>query len=85
MSGDTLARFILLPDLKLNEAYPLGNWGIGFKVEKVSTFEVCPKCATKSQTVYDHRVVKAKGDPIRGKAVLLTIIKRRFLCKNRRK
>ena len=81
---DTLERFILLPDLKLREAYPLGNWGIGFTVEKTSTFEVCPKCATPSTSIHDHRVVKAKDDPIRGKAVFLKVIKRRFRCRNRR-
>jgi len=83
-ASDTLEHFILLPDLKLNEAHPLGNWGIGLTVEKTSPFEICPKCATPSQSVYDRRIVTAKDDPIRGKAVELTIVKRRFRCKNRR-
>jgi transposase len=84
MSVDTLARFILLPDLKLNDSYPLGNWGIGLAVEKTSTFEVCPHCATKTDAIYDHRKAKIKDAPIRGKAVFKTITKRRFRCKNRR-
>lgn len=81
---DTLERFILLPDLELREARPLGNWGIGFTVAKTSAFEVCPTCATPSQSVHDHRVAKAKDDPIRDKGVELTIIKRRFRCSNQR-
>jgi transposase len=84
MSGDTLERFILLPDLKISEAYPLGRWGIGINVEKTSAYEVCPKCAEPSASIYDHRTAKVQDEPIRGKAVMLKIYKRRFRCKNRR-
>ena len=85
MSVDTLARFILLPDLKLNNSYALGNWGIGLEVEKVSPFEVCPKCATKTSSVYDHTTVRnVKEQPFWGKAVVLNVTKRRFRCQNRR-
>jgi transposase len=43
--------------------------------------EVCPKCATPSRTVYDHRTVKVKDAPIRGQIIFLEIRKRRFFCK----
>jgi len=49
MSKDTLERFVLLPDLKLTNSYPLGNWGIGLDGEKTSTFEVCLRCASKTE------------------------------------
>ena len=78
---ESLANFSLLPDLKFVTKYRLGNWGIGFVCEKRSSFEVCPKCATKSFSIYDRRAVKIKDEPIRGKGVFLKIIKRRFICK----
>jgi transposase len=43
--------------------------------------EVCPRCATPSKSVYDHRTVVVKDAPIRDKNVLLHIRKRRFSCK----
>ncbi|MDO9182557.1 MAG: ISL3 family transposase [Bacteriovorax sp.] len=52
-----------------------------YLMEKVSEFEVCPKCASKSHTVYDHVVVTIRDTPLRSKNVILKIRKRRFLCK----
>ena len=44
-------------------------------------FEVCPKCASKSASVYDRRKIRVKDAPIRGVGIILEIIKRRFFCK----
>jgi transposase len=52
-----------------------------YSLEKRSEFEVCPRCATASRTVYDHRTVRVKDEPIRGKSVVLAIRKRRLFCK----
>lgn len=49
--------------------------------KKKSHSEVCPKCATLCKTIYDHRTVKIKDEPLRGQAVLLYFQKRRFFCK----
>lgn len=53
-----------------------------FEVEKVSKFEVCPKCAKKCSTIYDHVYVTIRDAPLRGKQIILKIKKRRFKCKN---
>jgi transposase len=79
-----LDQRILLPGLKLKEFHP-GKGHLRFVCEKKSDAEVCPKCATLSQTIYDRRKVSVKDDPIRGQSVRLEILKRRFLCKNCKK
>lgn len=45
-----LSEFVLLPELKLLHFGCGGIW----TCEKVSELEVCPRCATPSQSVYDH-------------------------------
>lgn len=76
-----LTSFALLPELRLRKFIPLKPWGIGLAVEKTSDFEVCPKCSKKAHAVYDRRHVRIRDEPIRGKAVILFITKRRFSCK----
>jgi transposase len=78
---DILARRLLLPELKyVRTRYQPGGARTHLECDKVSAFEVCPKCATPSSSVYDHRVVTVKDAPLRGKHVLLHIRKRRFWC-----
>src|SRR4051812_5563505 len=78
----TLAPFLLLPDLHLTNIVPLKPWGIGLCVEKTTQFEVCPHCAQKCYGVYDHQLITCKDEPIRGKAVILFLNKRRFSCRH---
>lgn len=70
-------KFIKWHKSKLNESTCWAN--------KKSEFEVCPRCATKSDSIYDHRIVKIKDVPIRRTQVVLQIRKRRFYCKTCRK
>jgi transposase len=58
---------------------------IHIETEKVSQFEVCPRCATPSGSVYDHRVVVVTDAPLRDRRVRLHVRKRRFACRNCRK
>lgn len=84
-SNEKVAQFFTLPEMKLT----------GFKKEqiasnvvlakKISVFEVCPKCATPSSAVYDHRIVRLKDAPLRGQSMRLSVKKRRFFCKTCRK
>lgn len=76
-----LSQLVLLPELKLLKEGRDRAGGLHCHVEKVSDFEVCPKCATASKTVYDRRIIRAQDDPIRGKGVKLHVLKRRFFCK----
>ncbi|EPZ51469.1 transposase [Bacteriovorax sp. BAL6_X] len=75
-------KFLSLPEVKFIKKRNLTNHTIEFEAIKQSTFEVCPKCATKSYKVYDHVYVNIKDTPIRDKQVFLKIRKRRFKCPN---
>lgn len=85
MPTERLAHFVLWKELKfvkwqkskVNESV---CW-----TKKNSTFEVCPKCATRSDSIYDHRVVRIKDTPLRRTQIVLKIRKRRFYCKTCRK
>ena len=85
LSISRLSRFILLPELQLT-AWKQSTLSMSTaQARKTSNMEVCPKCATPSTSVYDHRIVTIKDAPIRGDAVRLRIKKRRFYCKSCRK
>ncbi len=81
MPEQRLAAFVLLPELKFTR---FGTDGL-LLCEKDSEFEVCPKCAQISKSTYDHRWVKVRDEPLRGKSITLKILKRRFYCKTCRK
>lgn len=80
MPTQKLSQFLLLPELKLTGLLMNSSIRAVYEAKKQSQFEVCPKCATKSVSVYDRRWVKVKDAPIRGKFVSLKILKRRFRC-----
>jgi transposase len=66
------------------EAHPRGRGGLSgteLLAKKESVFEVCPKCATPSSSVYDHRWVRLRDDPLRTRQTILWVRKRRFSCK----
>lgn len=85
MPLESLAHFILLPELKLHGRY-VSKGLQGYLVAKEpGREEYCPKCATPSRSIYDRRSVKVKDAPIRGQLVVLEITKRRFWCKPCRK
>ena len=75
MPDKKLSHTFLLPELKLTNSYKAGVATFLIHAEKVSKFEVCPKCATPSSKVHDRRTVKIKDAPIRGKLNYLVIVK----------
>lgn len=81
MPAERLARFVLLPELKLTKTVEEGTGYMALHVTKVSEMEVCPKCATPSRSVYDTRITSVKDQPLRNKRVRLVITKRRFRCR----
>lgn len=82
MSEINITQSLLLPDLRyVSETWRGRTRYITCK--KVSKFEVCPRCATKSSSVYDRRKVRPKDEPIRNKLIILIIEKRRFRCQNK--
>jgi len=82
MPETMLLRRLLLPELKFKRSWRKpGTVTLGVEVEKESAFEVCPRCATASSSVYDHRVVRVRDEPLRDLAVRLIVRKRRFSCR----
>jgi transposase len=81
MSYRTITNSLLLPELKVvGHSFTTRAFSY-YHCEKISEMEVCPKCATPSQSIYDRRTVVIKDAPVRDKAVFLKIRKRRFWCK----
>lgn len=81
MPAVRIAQSLLLPEQRLLDAKQVRKGIVEFHTEKTSEFEVCPKCATASRTVYDRRWVKVRDEPLRTRQVVLHIRKRRFWCK----
>src|ERR1043165_101520 len=82
MPETMLLRQLLLPEMKfLNSWQKPGTKTLGVEAEKQSQLEVCPRCATASTSVYDHRTIKVRDTPMRGLAVRLVVRKRRFSCR----
>lgn len=81
LSAQKVARFLLLPELKLTAWKKDKIASSIVQAKKVSEFEVCPKCATPSHVVYDRRIVTLKDAPVRGNGIKLRVKKRRFFCK----
>ena len=80
-----LPQILLLPEVKVLRWRGDRYGALHLWLEKRSDFEVCPKCAGKSEAVYDHRWVHVHDQPIRDKDVWMHVHKRRFYCKNCRK
>lgn len=79
MPTKRLARVLLLPELHLLRARRHAGV-LEVEARKTSAMEVCPKCATPSTKVYDHRWVTLRDEPLQRKRVTLRIHKRRFSC-----
>ena len=83
--GVYLSRFIGLPELEItyiNGSHP--GW-MHIEARSTSRERCCPRCATLSQSVYDHRYVNVLDAPIRDQRVKLRIRKKRFSCKQCKK
>ncbi len=75
-------RFTALPELTIHRMTTGGGGLVVLEMEKErGKCEICPKCASPSTSVYDHRVIKVRDEPLRREQVLLKIRKRRYFCK----
>jgi transposase len=82
MPETMLLRRLLLPELKFQRSWrKIGTGLLGVEAEKHSDLEVCPRCATPSKSVYDHRTIQVRDAPLRDLAVRLIVRKRRFSCR----
>jgi transposase len=82
MPESILVRRLLLKELHLLRCHRRpGTTTIEVDSEKRSPFEICPRCATPSKNVYDHRRVRVRDAPMRNMGVWLTVRKRRLSCR----
>jgi transposase len=80
MTPEQFVRFNTIPETRIFEIKTSPGYGLTFFLEKVSDFEICPKCAQKCFAAYDHRIVAIKDSPLRNANVLIIVRKRRFKC-----
>jgi transposase len=80
MPEPSVARQLLLPELRLLKTRRGARGGLDLVVEKTSQHEVCPRCASLSTSVYDRRLVTIRDEPVRRAEFRLIIVKRRFSC-----
>lgn len=78
-------RLIVLPELNILTHGQSNKFRYNYQCEKISEFEICPKCAVKSYSVHDRRWIDVKDQPVRGQGIKLQILKRRFRCPNCKK
>ena len=82
MPEATLIRNLLLPEVRLIKTVSVtAQRRLEVHAAKAPREEYCPKCATRSESAYDHRTVVIKDTPLRGAQVRLLIRKRRLWCK----
>ncbi len=81
MPNAMLTHFVLLPELELKKISALNRYFAVYHAEKKPLLEYCPKCATPSNSTYDHRVVRLKDEPLRQSRIRLEVRKRRLWCK----
>lgn len=85
MLENKITRFIALPAIKVLSVKREGP-GHVYECEKTRTeCEVCQRCASPSRSVYDHRWVSVKDEPLRRSQCVLRIKKRRYWCATCRK
>jgi len=82
MPKKDFTHLLQLPELKILNFYKTGKASYQFELYKTSAFEVCPKCANKSSSIYDHVWTRPQDTPVRDKRIYLKIKKRRFYCKS---
>lgn len=85
MLESKILKFLSLPEVKIHK-FSHGPGGSWFYCEKIrGEFEVCSRCGYKSSSVYDHRTVKVKDEPLKQSCIILQIRKRRYYCRQCRK
>lgn len=68
MPEPSVARQLLLPELRLLKTRRGARGGLDLVVEKTSQHEVCPRCASPSTSVYDRRRVTIRDEPGAGRS-----------------
>lgn len=85
MPIETLANYVLLPELKFLRMWRERPGYTRIDCEKIPKTEYCPRCATPSNSTHDHRLVRIVDAPMRNYQVALVIRKRRLMCRTCKK
>lgn len=81
MLEEKLAKFLSLSELKVEKSVVRSDFIELHCQRRRGKFEVCPRCASTTSRVYDHRTVRVKDEPVRSRPLILVIKKRRYYCK----
>lgn len=79
MQAIELAESLLLSDLKFLSARK-SDGGLVLECASTQRWDVCRRCASVTERLYDHRYVNVRDRPLHGHKVVLRIKKRRFKC-----
>ena len=85
MLENHLTRFLSLPEVKILKGHKGEQSYLYQGFKQRARCEVCPRCAQPSSSIYDHRYVVLKDEPMRRSVITLKIKKRRYYCKTCRK
>lgn len=85
MPSINLTNFLVHKELILEDHVNPKPWLTVLYCRKRNQGAICPRCAKLSATGYDTRKVRLKDEPIRGIAIELRVIKKRFYCKTCKK
>ena len=85
MLNQQLARMLVPSELEIIKMYRTSGRSYQIEATKRSKQEVCRRCASLCKSIYDHRWVSLRDEPVRGKLIFLKVLKRRFYCKHCRK
>jgi len=83
--GIYLSRLIGIPELEILHIHGSVRGWLFIEAKSSSIERHCPKCATLSRTIYDHRHVEILDSPLRERKVRLRIKKKRYLCRQCKK
>lgn len=81
MQQDYITLSLGLPEFRVLGAHE-DEHHIIIYLEKKVALGVCPQCGKVSDSVHDRRISNIQDIPLRGKGVILRLIKRRYLCQN---
>lgn len=79
MPGSNVTQIFLIQEAKIL-SQRFYKKSIVLQMIKISAMEICPKCATPSTQIYDHRNLILRDEPIGNRAVKIEMTKRRFWC-----
>ena len=79
MLNQQLARMLVPSELEIIKMYRTSGRSYQIEATKRSKQEVCRRCASLCKSIYDHRWVSLRDEPVRGKLIFLKVLKKAVL------